>query len=62
MKRKIVDFLKKMVGAFMILYLCNYLLSFLHVVVPINIFTLFGVYFLGFPGLISFIILFYIVK
>lgn len=62
MKKKLMAFLKKIVGVFAILYLSGYLLSYLNVFIPINIYTIIIVYFLGFPGLTSLIILFFIVK
>ena len=58
----LINFLKKIVGVFAILYLSGYLLSFLNVFIPINFYTIIIVYFLGFPGLTSLIFLFFIVK
>lgn len=62
MKRKILNLLKKIVAAFLLLYGLNYFLSSLQIAIPINLITVAVVSFLGIPGLSSLIILFFIVK
>lgn len=59
---RIMEFFKKIVLAFLLLYGLNYLVASLHVYVPINYITVGIVTFLGLPGLCSLIILFFIVK
>ncbi len=62
MVKKIVKLFKQVVFAFLLLYGLNYLVSSLHVYIPINLFTLGITTFLGLPGLASLIIMFFIVK
>ena len=62
MVKKFKFLIKKIVMAFLLLYGLNYFISSLHIYIPINIFTVGIVSFLGIPGLSSLIILFFIVK
>ncbi len=62
MLKKVGILLKKIVVAFVLLYGLNYFISSLHIYIPINLFTVGIVSFLGIPGLSSLIILFFIVK
>jgi len=62
MIKKITVILRKVVVSFLLLYGLNYFISSLHIYIPINLFTVGLVSFLGIPGLSSLIILFFIVK
>ncbi len=62
MLKKLGKLLRNIVLAFLLLYGLNYLVSSLHVYIPINVFTVGITTFLGLPGLASLIILFFIVK
>ncbi len=62
MVRSLIKFFKKIVVSFFLLYGLNCLISSLHIYIPINIFTLGLTTFLGFPGLTSLIIMFFIVQ
>ncbi len=61
MIKKIVNVLRKVVVAFLILYGFNLLVSSINIFIPINIITLLVVTFLGIPGLLSLIVLFFLV-
>jgi len=52
------NLVKKLVFSFVILYTIGIVLNFLDVFVPINIYTLLVTYFLGFPGVISVVMIF----
>lgn len=58
MLKKMFWFIKKIVFAFCILYGVNLIVSSLNVIIPINIFTILSVAFLGFPGLCMIIVMF----
>ncbi len=62
MIKKISKLFKNIVLAFLLLYGLNYLISSLHIYIPINFVTVGLVTFLGLPGLASLIIMFFIVK
>lgn len=62
MIKKIFWLLKRIFFAFFILYGLNYLISAMHIYIPINFITVSIVSFLGLPGLASLIIMFFIVK
>lgn len=62
MFKKLFKIIRHIVFAFFILYGLNYLVSSLHIYIPINCITVGIVSFLGLPGLASLIILFFIVK
>ncbi len=62
MIKKIGKLIKHVVLAFLLLYGLNCLISSLHIYIPINIYTVGVVSFLGVPGLASLIILFFVVK
>lgn len=60
--KKLKNFVKKVVFAFLLLYGLNYFITSLHIYIPINIITVGIVTLLGIPGLSSLIILYFIVK
>lgn len=62
MWKKIVSCVKKVVFAFLLLYGLNLCTNSLNVVIPINVFTLGTVSFLGVPGLVSLIAMFFITR
>ncbi len=62
MLKKLGKLLRNIVLAFLLIYALDYLVSSLHVYIPINVFTVGITTFLGLPGLASLIILFFIVK
>ena len=62
MYKKILKWLRNIVLAFLVLYGLNYLISSIHIYIPINFITVGIVSFLGLPGLASLIIMFFIVK
>ena len=62
MIKKIVSVLKKIVIAFLMLYAFNLLVSSININIPINIVTVGTISILGFPGLLSLIVLFFVVK
>jgi len=62
MRKKIVNALKKIVVAFLILYGFNLLVSSINVYIPINVITISITSILGIPGLLSLIAIFFIVQ
>ncbi len=62
MIKKIVNALKKVVVAFLILYGFNLLVSSINIYIPINVITVGVTSVLGIPGLMSLIAIFFIVK
>lgn len=62
MRKKIVNALKKIVVAFLILYGFNLLGSSINVYIPINVITISITSILGIPGLLSLIAIFFIVQ
>lgn len=62
MIKKMMVMVKKVVFAFLLLYGLNLLINTLNIVIPINLFTLGTVSFLGVPGLISLVAMFFIIK
>ena len=58
MLKKMFWFIKKIVFAFCILYGVNLIVSSINVIIPINIFTILSVAFLGFSGLCMIIVMF----
>lgn len=62
MIKKIINLLKKVVFSFLLLYGLNLLINSFNVVIPMNIFTLSVVTFLGVPGLASLVAMFFIVR
>ncbi len=62
MIKKIVSFVKKFIFAFLLLYGLNLCINSLNVVIPINVFTLGTVTFLGVPGLVSLVAMFFMTK
>lgn len=62
MLKKIMNFIKRVIFSFVMLYGLNLLVNSFNVVIPINIFTLGTVTFLGVPGLVSLIVMFFIVR
>lgn len=61
MKKKIVNLLRKVVVAFLILYGFNLLVSSINIYIPINIITIGVTSFLGISGLLSLVVLFFII-
>ena len=49
---------KRLIYSFVILYTVGMILNFLNIFVPINIFSLLVVSFLGFPGMISLVMVY----
>ena len=49
---------KRLIFSFVILYTVGMVLNFLNIFVPINIFSLLVVSFLGFPGMISLVMVY----
>lgn len=62
MIKKIVNGLRKVVVAFLILYGFNLLVSSINIYIPINFVTVGVTSVLGIPGLLSLVVLFFIVK
>ncbi len=62
MVKKIVSFVKKFIFAFLLLYGLNLCINSINVVIPINAFTLGTVTFLGVPGLVSLVAMFFMTK
>jgi len=62
MLKKILKLLKKVCVAFVILYGFNLILSSANILIPINIWTLGSVTFLGLPGFVSLVTMFFIIK
>lgn len=62
MIKKLINLLKKVVFSFLLLYGLNLLINSFNVVIPMNIFTLSVVTFLGVPGLASLVAMFFIVR
>lgn len=62
MVKKIIGFVKKIIFAFLLLYGLDLCINSLNVVIPINVFTLGTVTFLGVPGLVSLIAMFFMTK
>ncbi len=62
MVKKVIAFVKKIIFAFLLLYGLDLCINSLNVVIPINVFTLGTVTFLGVPGLVSLIAMFFMTK
>lgn len=62
MIKKILVVLKKIVVAFLVLYAFNLLVSSININIPINFITVGTVSILGIPGLLSLIVMFFIIK
>lgn len=62
MLKKVISFVKKIIFAFLLLYGLNMCINSLNIVIPINTFTLGTVTFLGVPGMVSLIVLFFMTK
>lgn len=58
--KKILNILKKILAAPFIIYLYNLIAAPLNIIIPINIFTVALIGFLGIPGLIT-LIVFYLI-
>ena len=52
------NIVKKLIFSFVVLYTIGIILNLLDIFVPINIYTLLVAYFLGFPGVISIVMIF----
>lgn len=61
MIKKIVNILKKAVVAFLVLYAFNVLVTSINIYIPINAITVTLVTFLGIPGLLSLVVMFFLV-
>ena len=61
MVKKLIVVLKRVVFSFILLYSLNLFVNSLNIIIPINIFTLGVVSFLGIPGIFSLIVMFFIV-
>ncbi len=59
---KLVSIVKKIVFAFLVLYGLNLLINSFNIVIPINLFSVTTITCLGIPGLISLIIMFFIIR
>lgn len=59
---KLVKIVKKIIFAFLLLYGLNLLVNSFNVLIPINLFTIGTVSVLGVPGLVSLIVMFFIVR
>ena len=62
MIKKAVSIVKKFIFAFLLLYGLNLGVQSLNVLIPINVFTLGTVTFLGVPGLVSLVAMFFMTK
>lgn len=62
MLKKVFYFVKKVIFSFIFLYSLNLFVNGLNILIPINFFTLGTVTFLGIPGLISLVVMFFIIK
>lgn len=62
MVKIIINVIRKIVIAFFVLYGFNLLVNSINIFVPINCITVGTVAFLGIPGLLSLVTLFFIVK
>ena len=62
MIKKIVSLIKKVVFAFLVLYGLNLFVNSFNVMIPINVFTIGTVTFLGVPGLVSLVVMFFMTK
>ncbi len=62
MLKRLINIVKKIVFSFLVLYGLNLLVNSFNVVIPINIFTITTSTILGIPGVLSLIVMFFIVK
>lgn len=62
MLKKVISLVKKFIFAFVLLYGLNLCINSLNIVIPINVFTLGTVTFLGVPGLVSLVAMFFMTK
>ena len=62
MIKMIINVVKKIVIGIFILYGFNLLVSSINIIIPINYITVGTVSFLGIPGLLSLVLLFFLVK
>ncbi len=62
MKKKIINLCRKVVVAFLMLYGFNLLVNSINIFIPINYITVGTVTFLGVPGLLSLVAMFFIIK
>lgn len=62
MIKKVMNLVKKIIFAFLLLYGFDLGVNSLNVMIPINVFTLGTVTFLGVPGMFSLIALFFMTK
>lgn len=62
MIKGLVNCIKRIVVAFLMLYGFNLMVSSINLYIPLNFITVGVVSVLGIPGLLSFIVMFYVVK
>lgn len=62
MVKKIIILIRKICTAAFIIYGFNFILSSINIFIPINLINLGVVTFLGFPGLFSLVLMFFITK
>lgn len=62
MLKSLINISKKVIFSFLLLYGLNLLVNSFNVVIPMNIFTIGTITFLGVPGLVSLVVMFFIVK
>ncbi len=62
MVKKVISLVKKVIFAFLLLYGLNLVTNSLSVIIPINVFTIGTVTFLGVPGLVSLVAMFFMTK
>lgn len=62
MGKKVISLVKKFIFAFLLLYGLDLCINSLNIVIPINAFTLGTVTFLGVPGLVSLVAMFFMTK
>lgn len=62
MIKKLIGCIRKIIVSFLVLYGFNLLVSSINIYVPINVLTVGVVSFLGMPGLLSLVVMYFIVK
>ncbi len=62
MIKKVISLVKKFIFAFVLLYGLDLCINSLNIIIPINVFTLGTVTFLGVPGLVSLVVMFFMTK
>ncbi len=62
MLKVVVSLVKKLVFSFLLLYGLNLVVNSLNIVIPINAFSLGTVTFLGIPGMMAIVVLFFMTR